>query len=65
LSAPDEDRDKQVALVAKAKKLVDAVSFDNNGSMVAGRWMGGHGGLCSVETMRAADELRLELAKWP
>jgi hypothetical protein len=52
------------ALVAKAKALVDSVSHDNNGSMVAGKFVGGHGGLYSRETIQAADALRLELSNW-
>jgi hypothetical protein len=59
-----EFRDNARALAKKAKKLVDSVSFDNSGSLVAGHWVSGNGGLCSRETLRAADELRLELAKW-
>ncbi|MFA5898830.1 MAG: hypothetical protein WC829_06920 [Hyphomicrobium sp.] len=51
-------------LVAKAKALVDSVSHDNNGSMVAGQFMGGNGGLVSRETIAAVDALRLELDKW-
>lgn len=47
-------------IIDAAQKLVDAVSFDNNGEM--GR--GGNGGLISRETMRAADELRLELYRF-
>lgn len=52
------------ALRAKAKALVDAVGFDDNGAMVAGRWIGGNGGLLSRETIAAADALRGELDRW-
>lgn len=55
---------KTKALVAKAKTLVDAVSHDNNGSMVAGRYVGGNGGLYSTETIKTADALCLELDRW-
>lgn len=44
-------------LLAAARRLVDAVSFDMNG--VDGR--GGNGGLTSTATIRAADELRAEI----
>jgi hypothetical protein len=51
-------------LLAKAKALVDAVSFDDSGSMVGGQYQGGNGGLLSRETMKVADTLRLELDLW-
>jgi len=50
-------------LIAKAKKLVDAVSFDDCGAIVGGIYMGGNGGLLSRDTIKAADELRKELEK--
>lgn len=46
------------ALTTRAKALLDAVDFDNNGAMVAGVYRGGNGGLISRETIVAADELR-------
>lgn len=45
-------------LAASARKLLDAVDFDNNGIMVGMVRTGGNGGLISHETTRAADELR-------
>lgn len=57
-------REKAQPLVDKAKALVDSVSHDNNGSIVAGRYMGGNGGLVSRETIAAADALRAELERW-
>lgn len=45
------------SLVAKARKLVEAVTFDDSGF----QGQGGNGGLLSRETIRAADELRLSL----
>lgn len=51
-------------LIDTSKKLVDAVSHDNNGSMVAGRYVGGNGGLYSTEAIKTADALRLELDRW-
>ena len=51
-------------LVKKSRALVKAVNHDDNGSMVAGRWVGGNGGMLSRDTLTAADELRLELEKF-
>lgn len=45
-------------LVTAAAKLADSVSFDMNGAIIGGRWMGGHGGLISNETLKAADDVR-------
>ena len=42
----------------KAKALLDAVDFDQHGRIVAGKYVGGNGGLISRETMEAADALR-------
>jgi hypothetical protein len=47
----------------KAKALVDAVAFDDVGSLIAGVYTGGNGGLLSRETIKAADELRKALLK--
>ena len=47
-----------------ARQIVEAVSHDNNGSMVAGRYVGGNGGLYSTEAIKTADALRLELDRW-
>ena len=52
------------ALLAKAQALVDAVTFDENGTMVAGIWMGGNGGMVSRSTIVATDALRAELLVW-
>ena len=52
------------SLVAKAHALVDAVTFDENGAMVAGQWVGGNGGMISRQTIIAAHALRLELSGW-
>lgn len=49
-------------LISAAKALVDAVSFDDSGAMVAGQWKGGNGGLLSRETLKAADTLRKVIA---
>jgi len=45
------------SLIEAAKKLVDSVEFDVNGA--DGR--GGHGGLTSNETLKAAGILRQEI----
>ncbi len=47
----------------KAKALVDAVTQDDSGTLVAGTWVGGNGGLLSRDTIKAADELRKELLR--
>lgn len=51
------------AIERLAKELVDAVDFDVNGRLIGGKWMGGHGGLTSNETIAKADEVRRELAR--
>lgn len=52
------------AMVAAAKELVDSVSFDENGALIGGKWMGGHGGLLSRETHQKADKLRRAIAAY-
>lgn len=70
-SSPPSYRSKAMSetvrdgLREKAQALVDSVSFDDNGALIAGKWMGGHGGLISDETRKAADALRRELAARP
>lgn len=49
------------SVIARARALVAAVTFDDSGAMVGGQWVGGHGGLLSRETLRATDRLRLAL----
>ncbi len=46
-----------------ARALLDAITFDDCGAMVGGKFVGGNGGLISRETIRKADELRRALAK--
>jgi hypothetical protein len=46
------------AALDQAQKVVDAVTFDDSGSMVAGVWKGGNGGLLSRETLQEVDLLR-------
>ena len=45
-------------LIEGSQALVDAISFDMNGAMIAGRWQGGNGGMISRETLIKADALR-------
>lgn len=47
----------------KIQAVIDAVQKDDSGSLVAGIWMGGGGGLLSRETIRATDALRLKLSE--
>lgn len=49
-------------LIHAAKALVEAISFDVNGAMIGGKWMGGNGGLISPQTIRISDELRRAIA---
>lgn len=48
----------ELRLRASARKLLEAVDFDNNGVMVGQVRTGGNGGLISLDTTRAADDLR-------
>ena len=48
----------ELRLHASARKLLTSVDFDNNGSVVGQVRVGGNGGLISMDTARAADELR-------
>lgn len=48
-------------VLAQAKALLKSVSFDDNGAMVAGHYVGGHGGMLSRDTIKAADALRLSI----
>lgn len=48
----------ELRLREAARKLLDTVDFDNNGIMVGQVRTGGNGGLISLDTTRAADELR-------
>jgi hypothetical protein len=50
-------------LAFTAKELVDAVSFDLNGALIGGKWMGGNGGLLSTVTLAKADDVRRALAR--
>ena len=45
-----------------AEALMKSVDFDVNGALIGGKWMGGHGGLVSKETIAAADEVRRALS---
>lgn len=50
-------------IATAAKALLDAITFDDCGAMVGGKFVGGNGGLISRETIRRADELRRALIK--
>lgn len=52
MSAPTED------VIARARALLERVTFDDRGTMVAGKNVGGNGGLLSRETIIAAEQLR-------
>lgn len=42
----------------RAATVVDAVTGDDGGELVGGKWVGGHGGLLTRDTIRAVDQLR-------
>ena len=56
------DRSALDQIRREARALVDAVTDDDSGAMVAGQWTGGHGGLLSRATISKADALRRSLA---
>jgi hypothetical protein len=47
----------------QAKALVDSVVDDEAGHLVAGQWVGGHGGLLSRNTIALADQVKATLEK--
>jgi len=51
----------ELRLRERARRLLEAVDFDNNGIMVGQVRTGGNGGLISLDTTRAADQLRQAL----
>lgn len=61
---PGERKEAVMALVEKAQQLVESISFDMNGDLIGGKWIGGHGGLISHDTMIKADEVRRVLAAY-
>lgn len=50
-------------LIKASKDLVDSLSFDDNGAMIAGKWIGGNGGMISRKTLIKADAVRRALSK--
>lgn len=48
-------------LIEAATDLVESVSRDENGELIGGIWMNGHGGLLSPDTHRKADRVRRAL----
>ena len=51
----------ELRLRHSAQKLLEAVDFDNNGLIIGQVRTGGNGGLISLDTTKAADQLRLVL----
>ncbi|HWJ86899.1 MAG TPA: hypothetical protein VNS12_02380 [Pelagibacterium sp.] len=49
------------AFVRETEALVAAVFFDECGAVVAGRYVGGNGGLLQRETLKANDDVRRRL----
>ncbi|MCP8894279.1 hypothetical protein KYK29_05005 [Shinella daejeonensis] len=50
-------------IATAAKALLDAITFDDCGAMIGGKFVGGNGGLISRDTIRRADELRQVLLR--
>lgn len=50
-------------LMKRADALIASVRFDNSGSIIAGHYRGGNGGLLSHDTEKAADDLANFVAK--
>jgi len=50
-------------LLKRADALIASVRFDNSGSIIAGYYRGGNGGLLSHDTEKAADGLANLVAK--
>lgn len=50
--------DSLEGLLAQSMALLESIQSDDTGTMVAGQWVGGGGGLLSRDTIRAADHLR-------
>lgn len=51
-------------LVRYARALADAVMRDDCGQLVGGIWMGGNGGLLSLTTISAAQDLRQAIEEY-
>lgn len=48
-------------VIAKARTLLNLIDFDNNGVVIGNQRQGGNGGLMSLDTIKAVDQLRLAL----
>ena len=51
-------------LVKQAERVIEAVTNDDSGRLVANQWVGGNGGLLSRDTIREVDKLRNEVNQW-
>ncbi len=45
-------------IIAAARKLIDSITRDESGILVGELWQGGNGGMLSIETLKARDQLR-------
>lgn len=59
----DRLREALELLETVALALAESVSFDMNGNLIGGKWVGGHGGLISHETLLKVDEVRRLIKK--
>lgn len=46
-----------VAVIARARDLLERVMVDGRGEIIGGKFVGGNGGILSRETMLAAEQL--------
>ena len=48
-------------VIARARVLLASVTFDSDGITIGNKRQGGNGGLLSIDSIKAADQLRLAL----
>lgn len=53
--------DAKDTVIAKARELLATVTYDSDGIMIGNQRQGGNGGLLSIDSIKAADQLRLAL----
>ena len=57
----DQPKTRLEKVIAMARQLLAAVTYDSDGIMIGGQRQGGNGGLLSIDSIKAADQLRLAL----
>ena len=53
--------DPKDQVIACARALLATVTYDSDGIMIGHQRQGGNGGLLSIDSIKAADQLRLAL----